>query len=138
MPQISFRYYKKGHPRSPNGDGDIKHKAQRLSHTVGISYSGLSISKICGIAIREWLEKQLDAEHLEIPAMRGPIAQRDESVTFANNGNNIQEMVGKLREKAGSPYKHFDNSRIYVIGINAWLDKEIDQHNPYEQVEALK
>jgi hypothetical protein len=129
--QISFKYYPQGSARSPNGDGDIKNKAARLSSAPRTPYNGLSISKICKIAIEEWLTHELDEPSSERPTMQPPLAITPESVTFSYDNPDIKELVKKLQDQPGSLYKHLDASRIYVIGINAWLDKKLAEHNPY-------
>jgi hypothetical protein len=123
MAAISFTYYPPNSRPSPKGDGDIKKKAEALSKHPDTPYTTLATGMICRIALHEWLDTVDPLATL--PRMQAPIATRKEHVSFSNGGDDLETRLEKLRAPEQSKYKHLNNARIYVIGINAWLDAKI-------------
>jgi hypothetical protein len=126
MSQITFTYYPKNSKASPNGDGDIKAKVETLALLANTEFTGLSIASICRIALLEWLETANPAGPIPTPGL--PLANKKSSVSFTLSDRNVDEMLEELRAANDSKYKHWRDSRIYVVGINAWLDAKLAHH----------
>ncbi len=127
MRQITFSYYPRNSKVSPDGDGDIKVKAETLSRISGTPYTTLSVAKICAIAFMEWLA-QVDPAAAP-RRMQPPITDLKKHVSFTIHSDDLESKIRRLRDADRSQYRYRNISRIYVIGINAWLDEKLAEHS---------
>jgi hypothetical protein len=134
MKQISFTYYaaKVKGTKSKPGDGDINAKIAALTNIPGTAYTGQSVSKICREALEDWLPRALANPTIapSYPPFLPPIASINQSISFSFDPSDydIRAKVKELIEADGSAYRLMTPSRVYVIGINAWLDQQLAMH----------